>query len=99
MPGETALGRRHRHVQHDRFAGAMSLLGQVGCMAGVGKDRQRDRPRQLQHAAVACRVLPEVVDYQGQPRTRDMVRRGCGLAGIQRLAGEQHQQRQPCYPA
>ncbi len=83
-------------MQHDRFAGAMSLLGQVGCMAGVGNASATGL--ELQHAAVACRVLPEVVDYQGQPRSRTWsgVAAGCWHT---RLAGEQHQQRQPCYPA
>ena len=66
LPGEVAVGRGHRHVHQHGTAGAVGIGGQNGRMRRVRQDGQGHRARQGQHAAIALRVMTQVVDDQAQ---------------------------------
>ena len=96
-------------AQHDRehsfpYAivkqmGAMGLFGQFRGVARIGQDGQCDRPGQLQHAAVACGVLAEVVDDQGQTGPRGDAPVCIGFVCKPWLPGQRQEQRQAGRPA
>lgn len=100
-PGVGTAGRVHRHVQDHRAPALVRLAGQFGGMRGFRDDRQGYAGGQVEDPAVACQVLPEVIDDHGQQRRAlvgDGVLAGLGLVEQQAQAQQGNAERRHQLP-